>query len=331
MLQAKLLRQAIATTAFEEPKKRVYDPQLDHWGIKGLPGEDYYTMFRRLTDGEERPLSRWFESNDNGIKDNGIEGVAILNQYDPSKNIYYFTCSFAATVSERELDITGKDVDAIQRAGLVAIRENQKLLQPTAAFPFIWDTIDFGISLFRRAISLATSYFRKSNEDIVAEQVNLWRPYLIPAIIDRVFARTGRLPIGVPGTQIPHPTMFPVFFLFAYTMGSYELSIEQFRSLRGVGPLTSISKEEMNQLRIESIKFHKSDGVVNTESMKGPSWSRLEDVNAATFNLQAIERGVFYHLGAEEAMDHAAVIGITLDEDMVYPPGGIRNGACVGL
>lgn len=87
----------------------------------------------------------------------------------------------------------------------------------------------------------------------------------------------------------------------------------------------------MALLRVESIKNHKGDGVVNTESMKEPPWSRPGDVSGVTFNLQAIKRGVFYHLGMEEVMDHAAIIGITLDKGMAYPPSGIWNGACVGL
>jgi hypothetical protein len=95
-----LINQTIATACHQPPNDRVFDPQLDHWGIAPLPDEDFFPMLARLTS-PGGPLSKWSENNYNGFFDNSIAGVHALNTIigEPAKNVYYFTLSCGATIS----------------------------------------------------------------------------------------------------------------------------------------------------------------------------------------------------------------------------------------
>jgi len=69
--------------------------------------------------------------------------------------------------------------------------------------------------------------------------------------------------------------------------------------------------EQSNILGLQSIDMQQNDGIVNTASMRGPRRSPIEDVDTT---LTTLTRGMFYHLGVNDTMDHADAIGI-----VVYP------------
>ncbi|KAF8533641.1 Alpha/Beta hydrolase protein [Trichophaea hybrida] len=104
-----IIYQAIATASYNAPRDRIYNPQLDHWGIAPLPNENFRTMFLRLT-APGGLLQQWFEKNYNAFYNNSIAGVAALNTIigQPSRNVYYFTLSFGATIRTPPTGILGR-------------------------------------------------------------------------------------------------------------------------------------------------------------------------------------------------------------------------------
>ncbi|KAF8533169.1 Alpha/Beta hydrolase protein [Trichophaea hybrida] len=104
-----LINQTIVTASFQPQQTRIYDPQLDHWGICPLPDEDFLTMSLRLTS-PGGPLQQWFQNNHNGFYDNSIAGVAALNAIvgPPAENVYYFTFSCGATLSTIPKGVLGR-------------------------------------------------------------------------------------------------------------------------------------------------------------------------------------------------------------------------------
>jgi hypothetical protein len=104
-----IIYQAIATASYKARRDRIYNPQLDHWGIAPLPNENFRTMLLRLT-APGGLLQQWFEKNYNAFYDNSIAGVAALNTIigRPSGNVYYFTLSFGATIRTPPTGILGR-------------------------------------------------------------------------------------------------------------------------------------------------------------------------------------------------------------------------------
>jgi hypothetical protein len=89
---------------------RFVDLQLGHWGFSPNPRESFLNMYNRL----KNRILAWWTSNDNGVRDNGIGGIARLNtNFSPrvSPSIYYFTMSFDATRPSPQLNLSSEDLE----------------------------------------------------------------------------------------------------------------------------------------------------------------------------------------------------------------------------
>src|SRR5689334_20344358 len=102
-----LITRLVATASFSTTA-RFYDLQLDHWGFSRKGAESFRDMCLRLKE----PIGKWWESEHNGFKDNGIRGVAKLNDLarNPSAHTYYFTMSFDATNTFPKLSLSPEDI-----------------------------------------------------------------------------------------------------------------------------------------------------------------------------------------------------------------------------
>jgi hypothetical protein len=99
-------------------------------------------------------------------------------------------------------------------------------------------------------------------------------------------------------SQLPQPDMLPFLSLFAYGMG---------------GCLNALPGRTVEQSQ-------PNDGIVNTESMDGPSAGPVQGhfpSNAVTNQAANGAGGVYWHLGKNVTMDHADEIGVFTDSNTV--------------
>jgi hypothetical protein len=127
-----------------------------------------------------------------------------------------------------------------------------------------------------------------------------------------------------PGKYIPRPDVMPLMIPFCYGMSSQALTPEE-RSILG----NLVGQDDLGD-------WFKNDGIVNTASMCGPTDTCVKDISA--FPIQAIKndvesdrsgsecedtsefvdpRGVYYHFGVNNRMDHADEIGVFISDDTV--------------
>lgn len=90
----------------------------------------------------------------------------------------------------------------------------------------------------------------------------------------------------------------------------------------------NLSDDQIHILGDESVNWHLNDGIVNTESMKGPlnrngdlADNRNKELitDAREFPFQDVQtaRGKYWHFGVTASMDHADEIGIFIEENTV--------------
>jgi len=237
------------------------------------------------------PVWTWLNSHNNGLYDNSIEGVydLSLKAVNTSENIYYFSLSFRA-------------VDPFPEArpawGRDAIR----------SFPT-------SIELFVRGITRNIPFIEPLVDIITDAVTNLGWEFIITitsfrsfvewvtqAVITRVLRELGYdLVLPNPGSYIPRKDVMPILLPSVYAMGSQELTQMQRNIL---GPNLG--------------DWYLNDGIVNTESMSGPDnfvrgISSLPDLN---FSIPG-KRGIYWHLGVNDQMDHADQIGVFIEKSTV--------------
>ncbi|RFU82152.1 lipase [Trichoderma arundinaceum] len=288
-----LAARLFAAASFDHPSKRAYDLQLDHWGIrrKSSKRETFQDMLTRL-ESEDGPVWRWLNSQNNGFYDNSIEGVhgLSLKTMSTSEKVFYFSLSFHAT----------------------------------NPFPEDWpdwgqgafETFPFSIAAFvRRAVGGIPVLGRLTESIINAFLTVGWkllpsitgfRPFVgwvTKALITRILHQIGyRVALPDPGAYIPRPDVIPIMLPTVYAMGGQQLTQAQ-RDL--LGP----DMEDWLQ----------NDGIVNTVSMPGPKGSvrsvdSLPDVDFSSPG----KRGVYWHLGVNDVMDHADEIGIFIERTTAH-------------
>lgn len=238
------------------------------------------------------PVLKWLHSHNNGLWDNSIEGVHHLSEeaINTSQNVYYFSLSFHATNPFPEAwPAWAKDaIDSF----------------PTSIESFVRGTIgNIPIAgwLVDRLIDALTNVGW-----IFITTITSFRSFvewITKAVITRVLRELDyNLLLPNPGSYIPRKDVIPILLPSVYAMGSQELTQVQRVIL---GPNIG--------------DWFKNDGVVNTESMRGPhnstvrSISDLPDLDFTT----AEKRGIYWHLGVNDQMDHADQVGVFIEQSTV--------------
>ncbi|OJJ94837.1 hypothetical protein ASPACDRAFT_64772 [Aspergillus aculeatus ATCC 16872] len=247
---------------------RFVDLQLGQWGFTPNPGESFLAMHNRL----QPAIFTWWNSNHNGIRDNGIDGITRLNQdFDPrvSEKTYYFTMSFDATRPFPKLNLSP--------GFLVDFPTNPIFTLGGFLYPGPGNIVARGTSLLATGAYKIFTSIPGSPSDV---EIARWA-------VDTFNYHTGRLGyqfrIPRPGRRIPRDDMLPILAVFSLGMS-------------GVNAPFGLSEE--------------NDGVVDTASMRGPKENEIKD--STNFNTLALasNRGVYWHLGVTEAIDHADQVGV---------------------
>jgi hypothetical protein len=229
----------------------------------------------------------WWSSNDNGIRDNGIAGIARLNNdFNPrvSEHTYYFTMSFDATRPLPREELSGQD--------LATLPTHSVLSYLSWIYPgpsnFTANTASSLFSLGRGLFSVIPG--NPSDLNFVRWAVNV--------INNHASALGYQVRIPSPGGRIPRPDMLPILSIFSLGMSGVNAPF---------GP------SEQN------------DGVVDTASMRGPDDNLIDDSD--NFNRNAItnNRGMYWHFGVTEGIDHADQVGVFTVPTTVSSPAGFND------
>ena len=267
----------IASANFGTP--RLYDLQLDHRGFARIGGESIWGMQTRI-----RPkVATWWRSTAshpplNGVFDNSIEGVQILNDFakTPSPYTYYFTMSFDPTMSRQEIQPTALD---------------RGEFPPHPFFdPLRWITRLFGYPLS----AIGTSVFSLF---VSVTGINYTRGFM--EAIETNLASLGYPDHPDPAARVPRADMLPLLILPAINMGANNqvmgltgIASQDFEHNDGIVNTPSMRGPWDDQIR-EIAAFPRD----------------LTAVHSA--------REAYWHLGINHTMDHADEIGIFTDPDTV--------------
>jgi hypothetical protein len=287
-----LVARLFATASFYPPEKRAYDLQLDHWGIRRNEGESFQDMLARM-ESVNGPAWKWLNSDHNGLYDNSIEGVhdLSLNTIKTSDNIYYFSLSFHATDPFPQVwPLWGRGA-----INSFPTKLEDFVRMVVGSIPILSGLVDIIANAFSSlgwTVLLAVTPFPSFVEWVTKE------------VITRVIQELGyNLVLPSPGRYIPRKDVIPILLPTVYAMGSQELTETQKDIL---GPNLG--------------DWYQNDGVVNTESMSGPNGS-VRDINELRdFDFStAGKRGVYWHLGVNDRIDHIDQIRVFIERNTVRP------------
>ncbi|KAJ6092775.1 lipase [Penicillium sp. IBT 16267x] len=285
-----LVARLFAAASFYPAEKRAYDLQLDHWGIRRKTGETFQDMLLRL-ESVDGPVWKWLTSNHNGFYDNSIEGVHDLSHkaINTSGKVYYFSLSFHATVPFPE-DWPTWGLDAIDS---FPTRLEDFVRGATRNIPIVPWVVDGLIGIITGAgwsfLTTVTS-FRSFVE------------WITDAVITRISRDLGYdLVFPKPGRYIPRKDVIPIMLLSVYAMGGQDLT-----------------QMQKNILGVNQEDWYQNDGVVNTESMRGPlnSARGISSLPDFDFSIPG-KKGIYWHLGDNDQMDHADEIGVFIEQNTV--------------
>jgi hypothetical protein len=246
---------------------------------------------------------KWLNSDNNALYDNSIEGVHKLTQRVPNQSdkIFYFSLSFHATDPFPEAwPAWSKDASQSFPIGLVNLWRTAVAFLPIlgvvggAVEPILNTSAGIGWDIFT-----ATLPFRPFGE------------WATQAVITRFLRDWGYdLVLPNPGRYVPRKDAIPIFLPSIYAMGSHELSQAQ-RDI--LGPNLG--------------DWLQNDGIVNTESMSGPDGAVSAVGSLPDFDFRiAGKRGIYWHLGANNKMDHADEIGVFIEQNTVKLPDSVPTG-----
>ncbi|KAF8444349.1 Alpha/Beta hydrolase protein [Kalaharituber pfeilii] len=281
-----LVDRMICAASYQHPVSRIFDFCLDHRGI-GPPTaptvdlQDYVTTMC----GENGALTRWRRSSYNGFLDNSIVGVVGgVNQAirEPSKDVYYFTLSFAATIGLPGIEMEARDLWG------EGVSDNLEAF--LAGVPGLGAVLGgwvgkLGLNALSFVVTLLRETFGRTLQDVA-----IWA-------VTRINAR---LPPGIPkvptpGSTVPRFDMFPGFLIVSYGMGAYKLTPKERELVKAAGGPT------------DDKEWREHDGVVPTCSMAGP-WGK-GNVVVRVNDVLGGRPGVWVDLGKCDWMDHADCIG----------------------
>ncbi len=242
------------------------------------------------------PVGKWLASNHNGFYDNSIEGVHALDMDadDVSSHVYYFSLSFHATMPFPN-EWPKWTLNAISEFPLPLIGSIRKV---ASCIPFV--------SLGSRALNyLVGPALERREWKLLSSLVSI--KALVAWTTDSV-AKNILLAAGVdaklpaPGAFLPRTDVLPIMIPTCYAMSAVDLTRAQ-RAVLGDG----------------LGDWHQNDGIVNTESMRGPCDDVVRPISAFPLDKthSADARGVYWHMGTNGKMDHADEIGVFVAEDTV--------------
>ncbi|KAH6610035.1 hypothetical protein Trco_000055 [Trichoderma cornu-damae] len=290
---ADLVARLFATASFYPPDKRTYDLQLDHWGIRRNEGETFQDMLNRL-ESANGPVRRWLDSNNNGLYDNSIKGVhdLSLTTIGTSTKVFYFSLSFHATnPSPTDWPAWGKDAFETFPFSIVAFVQSV-----VGGIPILGQLTDMIIRAF---LDVGWALLP------AIAQFSAFVNWVTQAVITRILQELGyNLVLPNPGEYIPRKDVIPILLPTVYAMGGHQLT-----------------QAQRDYLGPDLGDWLQNDGVVNTESMPGPrgavrSVGSLQDVDFG----KPGKRGVYWHLGVNDRMDHADEIGVFIERTTVRLP-----------
>jgi hypothetical protein len=291
----KLLARLFATVSFNKPWERTYDLQLDHWGICRDENESFQDMRQRL-ESRTGPVWRWLQSNRTGFYDNSIKGVNDLHQKaEPtSLHTYYFSLSFHSTVPFPS-DWAPWMIDALQSFPVPLVDFIRQLLD---SIPLI----NIGAWIIRQILKevVHVAGWRIISSVTSFRHVVRWATTDVANKLLREIDYNVVLPL--PGAYLPRKNTLPLMLPTVYAIGGQDLTQEQKDIL---GPNLG--------------DWYQNDGIVNTESMRGPDDSLVRAISgfpASNVNRDGV-RGIYWHFGVNDQMDHADEIGIFIEEDTV--------------
>lgn len=285
-----LVARLFATASFYPPDKRAYDLQLDHWGICRNVGETFQDMLNRLEEADG-PVWRWLDSNKNGLYDNSIEGVHDLSQktIDTSTNIFYFSLSFHATNPFP--------------SGWPAWGEGAFETFPFSIITFVQSVVE-GIPVLGHLTDIIINAFYNVGWTLLPATVKFsaFVKWVTQALIARIIQELDyHLVLPNPGEYIPRKDVIPILMPTVYAMGGQQLS-----------------KTQKDILGPNLGDWYQNDGIVNTESMPGPCECvrTIDSIPDVDFRIPG-KRGVYWHLGVNDRMDHADEIGVFVERTTV--------------
>jgi hypothetical protein len=286
----KYLARVFATLSFQSPKERTYDLQLDHWGICREGTQSFSAMRERL-ESDSGPVWKWLRSNCNGLYDNSIEGVnhLHLNTEVASPNIYYFTLSFHCTIP---FPTTWPPwtLQAISTFPIGLTEIIRTVLNSIPGLSFIMDRILEGLTQL--------SGWRILSSIVNIRDLVRW---FTTEVGNRLLREMGyNVTLPLPGTYLPRKDVLPFLLPTVYAMGGQELSSTQ-----------------KNILGPNEGDWFRNDGVVNTESMRGPTDLLVRKIGAFPKARIGDARGLYWNFGVHDQMDHIDEVGVYVEETTV--------------
>lgn len=249
-------------------------------------------MLKRF-ESDDGPVWKWLDSKNTGLYDNTIEGVDQLSEKQKSlkvsPKVFYFSLSFHAT-NRFPKDWPAWGIDALDS---FPTNIESFVRSATGHIPILGPLTSILINAFTDLgwVGLkAVTKFRSFVE------------WLTEAVVTRLLENMGyHLVLPKPGAYIPRSDVMPALLPFVYAMGGQKLTAPQMEIL---GP--------------DPGDWNLNDGIVNTESMSGPkgcvkSVASLPDLDFGN----AEKKGVYWHLGVSDQMDHADEIGVFIEPDTV--------------
>jgi hypothetical protein len=293
--QVKLLARTFAMIAFQEPHQRVYDLQLDHWGIC-RKGKESFPEMRRRFEMDSGPVGKWLNSNHNGFYDNSIEGVQALDMAadDTSAHVYYFSLSFHSTMPFPTEWPTWT---------LTAVREfPMPLLDSIRTVASYIPLVSLGSRFInsRFGPALEKLEWKLLSSVISLKQLIAWSTASVAKNLLLAMKIDAKLP--PPGEFLPREDVIPFMIPTCYAMSGLDLTPAQ-RAILG----SNLGD------------WHQNDGIVNTESMGGPCDDVVQPISAFPLaNIHSKQvKGIYWHFGTNDKMDHADEIGVFIAEDTV--------------
>ncbi|KAK6502740.1 hypothetical protein TWF481_007787 [Arthrobotrys musiformis] len=289
----KLIARLFATISFRSPGQRDYDLQLDHWGICRDGNETFEEMRQRL-ESTSGPVSKWVHSNHNGLYDNSIKGVSDLHMRAETTSLstYYFSLSFHSTVPFPS-DWPPWTIDAIRSFPIPLVSFIREVLHSVPL-------INVGVWIIDRVLK---GVVNTAGWAIIPRLINIRDlvRWVTKEVLNRLLSETDyKVTLPPPGKYLPRKDTLPLMAPFAYAIGGQDLTPEQ-KSI--LGPNLG--------------DWYQNDGIVNTESMRGPDDSVVRDIAAfptSDINSDGV-RGIYWHFGVNDMMDHADEIGIFIEEN----------------
>ena len=283
-----------ATVSFQAPPHRVYDLQLDHWGICRTGNETFQSMRQRL-ESDTGPVSKWFESGRNAFYDNSIEGVSELHvQTIPTSSlVYYFSLSFSSTIPFPS-NWPSWTNDAINSFPVTIVDFTRHVLR---SIPLL--NIGGIIEHIVDGLVHTTGWVVLSQLTSLRELVR----WATEQIANRLLHEMDyNVVLPPPGEYLPRKDVMPLMLPTVYAMGGQDLTDKQKDIL---GPNVG--------------NWYLNDGIVNTESMRGPDDSIVRSVDGfpASNPNSSEARGKYWHVGVNGQMDHADEIGIFIEQNTV--------------